>query len=162
MSADDIFKDNSLGPAAVVANCTEIISYTYYTNREVNSHGSNDLLSSAATEYSPLFVLMQVSHYCPFLEDKMNEGKYIKDIKINQLARINSTLNDIDTLTSLESRTFSGCYIISYEQVLDYVVIGIRYTAREETFFAFSQDGGVKGQAVTHTDSLTMLTTAKG
>lgn len=117
----------------------ELFGFTYGTERETTGHSVNQLLSSSATRFSDLIVIIQNGAYSPVLEQRMNDGTCIQTIKIKRFGWINATLQ------VLEERIFQICYITHFKQILDYVVLHIRTCNRTETIKIYNQEGGSDG-----------------
>lgn len=139
ISIDNIFEDgNSYENDSTLI---ELFGFTYGTERETTGHSVNQLLSSSATRFSDLIIVIQNGSYSPILEQRMNDGTCISNVIIKRFGWINNLL------APLEERTFQTCYITRFKQILDYVVLHIRTCLRTEIIKVYQQDGGPGGES---------------
>jgi hypothetical protein len=127
----------------------ELFGFFYNTTRETLGHSINQLVSSSAPRYSDLVILIQNQTYSPILEQYMNNGSIITVITITRWGWINGTIS------MLEQRIFSSCYITQYRQVLDYLALFINYREKEEKTIVYSQQGAQTGSVVSSTSATT-------
>lgn len=119
----------------------ELFGFTYGTERETKGHSVNQLLSSSATRFSDLMIVLQNGTYIPKLEQCMNSGTRIDITKIKRFGWIK------EQLQILEERTFEICYVTRIKQILDYIVLNIRACKRHEKIIIYKQDGTPNGQS---------------
>ncbi|GHS93126.1 hypothetical protein AGMMS49949_06060 [Alphaproteobacteria bacterium] len=117
-------------PAASI----ELFEFTHDTTRETLGHSSNQLVAFTATRHSDLNVTIQNDSYAPVLEQYMNNGTCINRITITRLGWIQGAIQ------LLEERTFKMCNITQFTQILDYIVLSIRYIDREEIVHIYKQE----------------------
>lgn len=129
-------------------NMVELFGFSFGVERETTSHIINQLLSSAATRYSDLSIIIQNATSAPILEQKMNDGALIQNVIIKRFGNVGAA----PARQILHTMTFSTCYITRFKQVLDYLVLWIRVCEHSEEVFVFGQ-GGVAGGSVVSTVS---------
>lgn len=130
---------------------TQLFGFSYHTERETVGYPVNQLIANAAFRLSDLIVLIQNATYSPILEQYMNNGTLINNIVITRWGWIGASL------TQLEQRVFSICYITQFRQILDYVVLFVRYVEVHENIYIYSQTGESMGQTGSKISALTGL-----
>lgn len=130
----------------------ELIGFSQNTSRETVGHAVSQLIADSAVRWSDLIVIIQHTTSGPVLESMMNNGTLIKDTRITRWGWIR------DSLALIEERIFKDCFITQFRQILDDLVLFIRYESVDERVYIFDQKGNAVGKVSSVLDAVTGLT----
>lgn len=133
--------------------CAELFGWWDQQARLTKGNSANKLFASSAVQQSPISIIIPAGSYVTSLEQLMYSGSNINEIHLIRLGNI----NDINVPLQIISYTISK--IETIQQELDEVVISFRSATRQNTNFAYAQDGFPQGQNVSSFDFTTALST---
>ncbi|MDR3285208.1 MAG: hypothetical protein LBS83_00810 [Holosporales bacterium] len=131
---------------------TQLFGWSCGLSRENIGNPMTNFFPASATHASELCIIIQVSNLFPKLEQAMNSGSIFPRIIIRKfgwiLGQDGSTLDGYEenpTGTPLETIVFFTCFITYIQQVLDYIVLRIRYCQVDDRLNIYNQEGAALG-----------------
>lgn len=120
----------------------ELFGWQGKSSRYTTPDISNLLFTSATVRHSDVAIIIPNGSYATSLELKMNSGNLLQEILIVRLGNIENLK------IPQQEISFKGCRIQSFEQQLDRLIIVFNVTSKQNTVYAFGQDGAAAGQTV--------------
>jgi hypothetical protein len=124
----------------------ELFGWDEESSRFTPGNLSNQLLSSASLKHSGLTILIANGGHSPNIELKMNRGIPINLIEIIRLGNIN------DVKIKLQVLEYKTCWVQSFQQELDRVIITLSISKKKNTMYVYDKNGGNRGQMVSEVD----------
>jgi hypothetical protein len=124
----------------------ELFGWYGKSSRHTTGDIGNLLHTSATLRHSDVAIIIPNGAYATALEVKMNLGNMLKEVLIVRLGNIENLK------IPQQQISFKGCRIQSFEQQLDRLIIIFNVTSKQNTVFAFGQDGTAAGQTVSQVD----------
>jgi hypothetical protein len=135
---DDLLSSNLDG----YRDYSEIFGWNEESSRFTPGNLSNQLLSSATLKHSGLMILIPNGGHSAQIELKMNRGVPLDLITIVRLGNIQ------DTKVKLQELEYRICWIQSFQQQLDRIIVTVSVSIKKNTIYIYDTDGGNKGQIV--------------
>lgn len=125
---------------------SEIFGWQEESSRFTAGNVSNQLLGSATLKHSGLILLIPNGGHAAQIELKMNRGVPLSLVQIVRLGNIR------DVKLKLQVLEYHSCWIQSFQQELDRLILTLSVSYKKNTLFIYDQDGGNKGQMVSEVD----------
>lgn len=135
---DELLSSNLEG----YTNYSEIFGWNEESSRFTPGNLSNQLLGSATLKHSGLMLLIPNGGHSAHMELKMNRGIPLDIIEIVRLGNIK------DSKVKLQVLEYKTCWIQSFQQQLDRVIITVSVSVKKNTIFVYDSSGTNKGQIV--------------
>jgi hypothetical protein len=124
----------------------ELYGWHGESSRYTSGDVSNQLFTSATLKHSELVIIIPNGGYAAKLETKMNMGIPLETVQLIRLGNIKSTKVKIQTID------FTNCWIHSFQQQLDRLVLFFNISSKVNTLYAYDVHGNNKGQMVSKVD----------
>ncbi|MBY0282265.1 MAG: hypothetical protein K2W94_08970 [Alphaproteobacteria bacterium] len=125
---------------------TELFGWHGESSRFTTGDISNNLFTSATLKHSDLVVLMSNGGYAATLETNMNTGTPINVLTIIRLGNIKATK------VTMQQIDYTNCFIQSFQQQLDRIILRLTVTSKTNTIFVYDKTGLNQGQVVSTVD----------
>jgi hypothetical protein len=125
---------------------SELFGWHGESSRFTTGDISNNLFTSATLKHSDLVVLIPNGGYAATLETNMNTGTPINALTIVRLGNIKATKVKIQQID------YTNCFIQSFQQQLDRVILRLTVTTKTNTIFVYDTLGTNQGQVVSTVD----------
>ncbi|MDR0631110.1 MAG: hypothetical protein LBF66_00870 [Holosporales bacterium] len=135
---DDLLSSNLSG----FEDYSEIFGWNEESSRFTPGNLSNQLLGSATLKHSGLTVLISNGGHSAQIELKMNRGIPLDLIEIVRLGNIQ------DSKVKLQILEYHTCWIQSFQQQLDRVIVTVSISIKKNTVYVFDNSGANTGQMV--------------
>jgi hypothetical protein len=120
----------------------EIFGWNEESSRFTPGNLSNQLLGSATLKHSGLMILIPNGGHSAQIELKMNRGIPLDLIEIVRLGNIQ------DSKVKLQVLDYTTCWIQSFQQQLDRVIVTVSVSIKKNTIFVYDNSGTNTGQMV--------------
>ncbi len=124
----------------------ELFGWYGESSRLTTGDISNQLFTSATLKHSDLVVMIPNGSHAAQLESKMNLGVPLDLVQVVRLGNIKSTK------VKLQVIDYTNCWIQSFQQQLDRLVLFLSISAKTNTVFVYDINGNNKGQMVSKVD----------
>jgi hypothetical protein len=125
---------------------SELFGWNEESSRFTPGNLSNQLLGSATLKHSGLTILVSNGGHSAHIELKMNRGIPLDLIEIVRLGNIH------DNKVKLQVLEYTKCWIQSFQQELDRIIVTLSISKKKNTVFVYDQTGANKGQIVSEVD----------
>lgn len=123
----------------------ELFGWHGESSRFTTGDISNNLFTSATLKHSDLVILIPNGGYAATLETNMNTGVPINPT-IVRLGNIKATK------VMIQKIDYTNCFIQSFQQQLDRLILRLSVTTKTNTIFVYDNTGQNQGQVVSTVD----------
>lgn len=124
----------------------EIFGWNEESSRFTPGNLSNQLLSSATIKHSGLMIMIANGGHSAQIEAKMNRGIPLGLIEIVRLGNIRNVKLKLQILE------YKKCWIQSFQQQLDRIIVTVSVSSKKNTVYVYDQDGQNTGCMVSEAD----------
>jgi hypothetical protein len=135
---DDLLTSNLGG----FEDYSEIFGWNEESSRFTPGNLSNQLMGSATLKHSGLTILIPNGGHSAQIELKMNRGIPLDLIEIVRLGNIQ------DSKVKLQILEYHSCWIQSFQQQLDRVIVTVSISIKKNTIYVYDNTGANQGQMV--------------